>query len=283
MPDNNYTIRTMNRQEIGSAIDWAANEGWNPGPYDADCFHAADPTGFLTGLLDGEPIAAISAVKYGASFGFIGCYIVKPEFRGRGYGIKIWDAGLQSLAGRNIGLDGVVAQQDNYKKSGFKLAYRNVRYQGIAGSHVIVHPGIVDLASLPFESVDQYDSRFFPETRTAFIRCWINQPQCHALGVLRNGRLQGYGVIRVCRVGYKIGPLFADDAVTAETLFLALRSKVNPDASVYLDVPEVNREAVAMAERFNMTLSFETARMYSAKTPAIPLHRVFGVTSFELG
>ena len=33
-------------------------------------------------------------------------------------------------AARVIGLDGVVAQQENYRKSGFELAYANIRYGG---------------------------------------------------------------------------------------------------------------------------------------------------------
>jgi hypothetical protein len=39
--------------------------------------------------------------------------------------------GWTILAGCTIGLDGVVAQQGNYLKSGFQLAYRNIRYQGV--------------------------------------------------------------------------------------------------------------------------------------------------------
>jgi ribosomal protein S18 acetylase RimI-like enzyme len=108
----------MTRHELNLAIDWAAIEGWNPGSYDADCFYAADPNGFLIGLLGDEPIATISVVKYGDSFGFLGFYIVKPEYRGMGYGIQIWNAGLEYLKGRTIGLDGVLAQQSNYSKSG---------------------------------------------------------------------------------------------------------------------------------------------------------------------
>ncbi|MGZ4981767.1 MAG: GNAT family N-acetyltransferase, partial [Methylobacter sp.] len=80
MQKNSYTIRTMTRQEINIAVDWATEEGWNPGLHDADCFYAADPSGFLVGLLDDEPIATISVVKYGDSFGFLGFYIVKPEY-----------------------------------------------------------------------------------------------------------------------------------------------------------------------------------------------------------
>ena len=118
MPSTNYIIRTMSRAEVDLAVAWAAAEGWNPGLHDAECYYTADPEGFWVGLLDGEPIATISAMKYGRSFGFIGFYIVKPEYRGKGYGFQIWKAAMDSLAGRNIGLDGVIAQQENYKKSG---------------------------------------------------------------------------------------------------------------------------------------------------------------------
>jgi hypothetical protein len=60
----------MTRAEIDLGIDWAAAEGWNPGLHDAESFYAADPGGFLVGLLDNEPVGMISAVKYGHSFGF---------------------------------------------------------------------------------------------------------------------------------------------------------------------------------------------------------------------
>jgi hypothetical protein len=122
----------MIRQELDVAVDWAAAEGWNPGWHDADCFYAADAGGFLIGLLGDEPIATIAVVRYGVSFGFVGFYIVKAAYRGQGYGLQIWKAGLRRLEGRVVGLDGVVDQQENYKKSGFLLAHRNVRYQGTA-------------------------------------------------------------------------------------------------------------------------------------------------------
>ncbi|MFD2271529.1 hypothetical protein ACFS07_11125 [Undibacterium arcticum] len=74
-----YTIRVMTRQEVDIAIDWAAAEGWNPGLYDANCFYAADPNGFLIGLLGDEPIATVSVVKYGDSFGFLGFFTLSSR------------------------------------------------------------------------------------------------------------------------------------------------------------------------------------------------------------
>jgi GNAT superfamily N-acetyltransferase len=283
MQHKGYRIRTMNRKEVDIAIGWAAKEGWNPGIHDGDCFYSADPNGFLIGLWGNEPIATISAIKYGESFGFLGFYIVKPEHRGKGYGIQIWNAGLKYLEGRNVGLDGVVAQQENYKRSGFKLAYRNIRHEGRGGGNFPEYSEIVKLSSWSFEGIDSYDRAFFPENRTQFIKSWINQADSKALGIIHNGSLAGYGVTRRCRSGHKIGPLFADSPELAEALFLALRSGIKSAETFYLDTPEVNRAAVALAERYNMKVVFETARMYTGKEPNIPLNRLFGMTSFELG
>ncbi len=97
----------MSRRELDTAIGWAAAEGWNPGVHDGDCFYHADSNGFLMGLLDDEPIGSISAVRYGSSFGFIGYYIVRPEFRGKGYGLRLWNVAMRNLEGRSIGLDAV--------------------------------------------------------------------------------------------------------------------------------------------------------------------------------
>lgn len=279
-----YRIRTMTRAEVGLALDWAGAEGWNPGLHDADCFHAADPGGFLVGVLDGEPIASISVVKSGSDFAFLGLYIVLPQFRGQGHGWALWQAGMASAAGRTVGLDGVVAQQANYRKSGFAFAWRNQRLAGRAAATNDIAAGTVPLSTLPLQDVLDYDRPFFPAGREAFLRCWVTRPGGAALGWRgRDGRLRGYGVIRRCREGAKVGPLFADDASIADALFRALAAQVEPGSAVFLDVPEPNAEALALGDRLGLQLVFETARMYTGAAPALPLARHYGITTFELG
>ena len=249
-----YTIRPMTRPEIDLAVDWAAAEGWNPGLHDAGSFFAADPEGFLVGLLDGEPVATISAVRYGSGFGFVGFYIVRPSHRGQGYGLRLWNAAMQRLAGRTVGLDGVVAQQDNYRKSGFVLAHRNVRHAGRA-----------------------------PAPRTAFLRAWLAQPDSHSLGIVEDGELVASGTIRACREGHKIGPLHATTEAAADALFRTLCARVPAGDAVYLDLPEPNAAARALAARHGLQPVFETARMYAGGMLALPLDRIYGITTFELG
>lgn len=278
----NYTIRPATRKELDFAVEWAAQEGWNPGLYDADAFYATDPKGYLMGFLDNEPIASLSAVSYGPDFGFLGFYIVKPEHRGKGFGLKLWKEAMKYLDTQNIGLDGVVAQQENYKKSGFILAYSNIRYEGIGSKTVKPSPNIVLIKDISFDQLLHYDRQFFPADRERFLKEWIKQPESLALGFVKNNTLMGYGMVRKCSVGYKIGPLFADTAKIADELFQQFRAFVGNE-KIYLDVPEVNKEAVFLANRNSMVPMFGTARMYTKTPPSIPLERIFGVTTFEIG
>lgn len=283
MQNRHYAIRSMNREEVDYAINWATSEGWNPGLHDASCFYQADPEGFLIGLLGDEPVACISVVKNGTTFGFLGFYIVKPEYRGKGYGLSIWNAGMTRLQSRTVGLDGVIAQQENYKKSEFRLAYRNIRYEGSSRGDYFSDSDIVELNSIPFESVAEYDKLFFPDDRKIFLKCWINQKEGTALGIMNAGKLSGYGVIRRCRKGYKIGPLFSDTPIYAEKLFSALQATIPVGEPVFLDIPEVNQGALNLVNRHNMHVVFETARMYTGNPPDLPLQKIYGITTFELG
>jgi len=279
-------IRPMRRSDLDIALEWAAGEGWNPGLHDADAFYATDPGGFLIGFLEDEPVAVISVVAYGAAFGFLGFYIVHPEHRGRGFGLEMWNAGIARLGERTIGLDGVVAQQPSYQRSGFELAHRNIRYGGVPVEVASPGPAVVELeADVPPSLVDgivAYDRPLFPGPRDEFVRSWIVAPTRRTAVDLIDRALCGYGVIRECGTGYKIGPLFADSTETAEGLFAKLVAPVK-DAPVYLDVPEPNAEARAMAERHGLAPVFETARMYRGRAPSLPLERIFGITTFELG
>ncbi len=278
--NNFYTIRRMNREDVDLAVAWAAEEGWNPGLYDAGCFYTVDPQGFFIGELEGEAISCISAVAYNEQFGFIGFYIVKPEHRGKGYGLRIWNAALDHLDSQNIGLDGVLAQQNNYEKSGFKLAYHNIRFEGKGEGQK--YEDIVPLAEVPFEQVLEYDHQCFPIPRASFLRCWINMKNAISVAKKKNGMLQGFGTIRACRNGYKIGPLFADNEQIAEEIYLSL-ARLGKGDPVYLDVPEINQSAVSLAEKYGMNKVFETVRMYTQYEPEIDIGKIYGVTTFELG
>ena len=152
-------VRRMTEADLELALDWAAAEGWNPGLHDAHCFYAADPQGFFLGEIDGAPVGCVSAVRYGLGFGFLGLYIVNPERRGQGFGLALWRAALDRLGDRVVGLDGVVAQQENYRKSGFRLAFRNIRQRGEGGGEAPA--GLADLEHSSSHEIARYDEALF--------------------------------------------------------------------------------------------------------------------------
>jgi GNAT superfamily N-acetyltransferase len=281
---DDLVLRAMQPHEAQWAVQLAADEGWNPGLNDTGPFYQSDPAGFIIALLKGRPIGCISAVSYAGKFGFLGFYIVLPEYRGRGYGHLIWQAALEHLKGQVTGLDGVVEQLSTYAKIGFHLAYKSSRNEG--NSSAMPAPDtrwIIDLNDLPFETVNQFDSPLFPADRRVFLRQWLKMPQSYALGCQESGKLKGYTVIRRCQKGWKVGPLLADSPAIAEKLLLNAVSKIDRDTPFFLDVVEPNQAAQNLVKKYKLQTVFVTGRMYNGPDPVIDLQRIFGVTSFELG
>ena len=285
-----FEIRPMTRPEVDLLVDWAAQEGWNPGLQDAECFWATDPDAFVAADLDGELIGGGAITAYEDVFGFMGFFIVRPKFRGRGLGDRLWHVRLERLIGRlrpgaTIGLDGVFAMQDYYAKGGFVFAHRDIRFRAEIPDHPAIpetEATILDLGEVPFDAVLDYDRTCFPASRPTFLRGWISQPDGRALGCLRDGRLSGFGVARRCREGYKIGPLFADDAGVAGALLDRLAA-IGAGGPIFIDVPESHPAALALVEARRMVEVFGCARMYLGPAPELAHQRIFGVTTFELG
>jgi len=283
-----YVIRQADAAILAEVhIPWMREAGWNPGLHDSETFIRADPRGFLVGKLDGKPIASVSGVRYDDSFGFMGCYLVLEEFRGQGYGLAIHESGRAHLEGCTQGGDGVLANVEKYEEIGRVYAYRNARYEGSKQEGGWrQRTEVVDLRGIPLSLVEELDRACFPAPRRSFLEAWINQPGAHALAIAAPGsrpRLRGYGVIRPCFTGWKIGPLFASDPVSAEAIFCGLIERIAAGDSFVLDVPEPNANALAMVKRYGMSEVFATARMFTGPFPQVNLDWVYGVTTFELG
>ena len=52
---------------------------------------------------------------------------------------------------------------------------------------------------------------------------------------------------------------------------------------IYLDIPEINKNAAELAKKYNMIECFGCARMYYGGFPKMDYQKMYGVTTFELG
>jgi hypothetical protein len=284
MQEENYAIRPAKEEDMTYIIKKAKKEGWNPGLNDGAAFYSADPKGFFIGEYNHEKISCISAVRYNG-FGFIGLYIVEEDFRGYGFGLAIWNHAMNHLKGVNIGLDGVVAQQENYKKSGFHLAHTNMRFKlsPPPETDTVLSDHIVSAPLIDFETLLAYDSAHFPARRQAFLKSWISTETAKTLVYQDDPKkIQGMGTIRQCFHGFKIGPLYARTPEIADQILSNL-IPFSQQRPIFLDIATNNADALALVKKHQMTYVFETARMYTDDQPALPWQEVYGITSFELG
>ncbi|MDX2227334.1 MAG: GNAT family N-acetyltransferase [Verrucomicrobiae bacterium] len=283
---SNISIRKLSRDQFESVIAWAAREGWNPGLHDAEIFWQTDPDGHYGLFLQDRLIGSGSVISYKSSYGFMGLFIMDPEFRGQGLGHRLWFARRDILLSRlrpgsAIGMDGVFAMQPFYARGGFVCTHRNLRMEGV-GKTGKPGRGLVELSQIPFEKVLAFDCVHFGLPRPEFLKPWIVPDGGRGLGLLTGGELTGMGVVRPCRTGFKIGPLFAQNAAGAETIFNALSNHA-VGQPLFLDLPENNPDALALAQRQGMKEVFGCARMYYGPRPRTPWERIYGVTTFELG
>lgn len=281
------TVRPLQREELDTVLEWAAAEGWNPGLHDAESFWAADPAGFFALESEGELVGSISLVAYGHRYGFAGLFIVRPEFRGRGIG----SLGVENLlagfrrrldANATIAIDGVFEMQEYYASLGMEFNHRNIRMAGVGAANPAARSACHWLTGVPFAEIVAYDTSHFGAPRAEFLHPWIHQAGALAVAALDDGQLTGYGVVRPCRAGFKIGPLFAANSEIAELLYAGMSDHAD-GAPLFLDVPEINGAAMALAAAHHLTEVFGCARMTMGPPPHISWLEVFGVTTFELG
>ena len=99
----------------------------------------------------------------------------------------------------------------------------------------------------------------------------------------RNGNIVKFNSWKISNALSKAGESTAEfDKIIAENLFKKLNNYA-VGSSIFIDIPEVNREAFELVNKYKMKPMFETARMYTKRMPIIDLNKVFSVTTFELG
>lgn len=273
-------FRSASLSDVSLMLDWAAAEGWNPGLDDAAAFHASDPEGFFIAETGGVPVAAISVVNHSDSFAFLGFYICRPDWRGKGIGFALWQHALAHVGHRTVGLDGVADQEANYARSGFVRVGASVRFEGklLAETSARVRPVTDDDRA----ALAVLDAEANGVSRASFLAGWTSDTATRRTLVLETGsEVTGFATIRACREGAKIGPIVAPSASDALTLSRA--ALVQPRASrVIIDVPSTNTALTAALRAKGFTDTFATARMYRGAAPATT-QNLQAIATMEVG
>lgn len=274
------TCRTARLEDLDLALNWAADEGWNPGLDDAAAFFATDPAGFFVAVdADDTPLAAISVVNHSDAFAFLGLYLVRPAYRGRGIGLQLWQHALRHAGQRTVGLDGVEAQQQNYVASGFAHAGGTTRFSGKVHGHT--DPSIRTAGPDDIPDLIAQEATASGVAKPAYLSAWFGNTAHRTTLVSESSQgINGLCTVRTCRAGVKIGPLVAESTEFAERLIC--HAATLSETTVTLDVPETSQTLSGLCQSYGLKAGFKTARMYRGPFTLRP-HDLYAVASLELG
>ncbi|MCS5691202.1 GNAT family N-acetyltransferase [Cyanobium sp. FGCU-6] len=289
---HSFTIRPLTAADISVVTAWARAEGFVPGSGDLAIYRHTDAQGLWVGCLDGEPIGCIAGVRYDPSYGFIGLFLVRPDRRGRGFGLQLWRHALEHLSDvRCIGIEAAPDRIEDYAGWGFHPAAPTRRWRQRGDGRTTIAPSpppwrLEPLEAVPEAVVQAYDARHEATPRPLFLGDWLHHP-AGTVRVLLDGdsRCRGFGRIRPCLLpvgwGWRVGPLIADTPPLADALLAALLA-AHP-GEVLIDAPAANPHAAAVLAERGFTAVGETLRMYRGPAPRLPLDEIYGLACLELG
>ena len=247
---NEFVVRNAFKDELDAAIKLGVTvlPEWHVSPSEFSCAYTLDPTGFYVGELNGEIIGLINCIKYPGHSAFISTFLVKAEYRGKGYGRQTWDTAWKSLDSNvSLGLDAVTDMVPKYETLGFCSFWNTLvvvldlekiteRFAGVSDSTV----SIKQINTIDATKVIEYDASIFGTSREGFTRAWIAIPGSRGwVAVDDRGSLIGYVAVRPViggidmKVGpLSLGPLYADNDITAKLLLKAAADSYITDATV---------------------------------------------------
>ncbi len=153
-----FIIRGFKPHEYDMVRVWGNSEQFNRGKYDFECYQALDKNTFWIGELDGEAIASIAVAQYNENFAFVGLYYVKPEHRGKGYGMQVWKKGFEHITATNIGLEcGTSKAEKKYETQGFKTYHKSYLFTTGGTGKPYISEFLIDCRNLDFNQLYEYD------------------------------------------------------------------------------------------------------------------------------
>lgn len=319
LPQDFTVERCTQKEAFQYFYQWSHELQWNPtseGEDIRDVYFKADPQGFFKGQLKNEVVSIVSGVRYGDEQAWIGFYITSPNHRGNGYGHATFRKAIEHIGAKaTVGLDAVLAQVENYKKSGFTaISWMNERRNGsiadlvgnqerdlaerIANNKVA---GLVDISEVDADQLSAIEKRFSGLNRPQFVKDWASFHSTHrekrrfgaAVVSTEGGKpvIQGYACVRPAVTSYRVGPIYAASPEVAKQLLVKLAYEVvkaeeqkpfNIPLKFDVDVPNSNQDAVKIFNDLGWHDTFPTQRMWKGYVPEHDINGVYAVTTLEL-
>lgn len=295
--DNNYTACSLTKKQMVNEDfeliqSWCIKEGWNIGKHDSMLYQQIDPKGHFLFFNKQHVVGSMSLVKHDHQLFTVGPFIVRDSERSKGYGAQIWQQVITRLTyypEATVLLYAVRKQIPRYQDEGFKSYQNHLRWV-INTSHFsfeqhkhIPHP----ITSKSLDAIAEYDRKIFGFCRKNTLTHALSAPSIKGYMIKLDNHIEGYGLIRPCIHGHRIGPLYANSLDIAKQLLLKLL-EVSGGESVIIDMPEMNTLGQTLMQSINAkrdTLC-DTVMMIKGNLPSeyeFNIFKNYGLFSLEIG
>ena len=272
---------------------------WNPSFCDSDLYFHPDVSHFYLGYVNYVPAFTVGFTIYkDPKIMFAGMYYCLPEFRHVGNCFLYATNKFNELKKDCdiLALPGTPLMGRKYEnKMGVKIRGKIYRRQLFVEPENLCNKSydktvLKDVRDVDITKLLKYDRKVCGYDRSSLLKKLpeIEPFNANVLVYETNGEIQGYGMLRRCVEGYKIGPLLADNAKTASEIFWALKTKVlgTGEVLVTVDVGEENGEWSQREFWDKMGFDFNNEKFFylqcSEKFPC-DWKKTFGIFSLEVG
>ncbi|NPV46860.1 MAG: GNAT family N-acetyltransferase [Armatimonadetes bacterium] len=266
--ENQTVIRRMTASDVGLGMMLKDMAGWNQLRGDWERLLAAEPDGCFVAEVAGTGVGTCTTIAYERLFGWVGMVLVHPDYRRRGIGRALLDAGIDHLEGLGVSavkLDATPMGKALYDTMGFVDEYGLERWLGRGLASVKRVPGMRQLTIDDLGAILALDAAVFGADRGRLLNLLLTDPSVRVAGRCTDeGELSGYVAVRPGQKAAYLGPLVAENADVATALWEWGRGTVG-DLPTFVDVLLPNRAAVELVQSSGFEKQREFIRMYRGR------------------
>lgn len=284
----------MNPTDFQEINQWCIDEGWNIGIHDSEIYYKIDPSGHcIAKTNENEKVASLSLIKHSPPFFTLGPFIVHKAYRGQGIGEALWNIAIARMSQEHpdahIALYAVSEQVERYKKAGFVPAIAIQRWYLDSKTSFIpsFHNQCFAITDELIPDVSKYYQAHYVANRELLLKELLLKPETNGLGFMDDNVIKGFGFIRPCVRGFRIGALIADTPEIAQSLIAGLLIFAKR-APVFIDVPGSNPHGSYCMNAFHAvrapqedTMMMIKGTEYSSYLKQLEQH--YGLFSLEIG
>lgn len=247
------SIRALREDELDLLFKSSKDEQLEVEELHLRCQYNINPQDFFIAHKNDSLVGFIVALRQSDEFGFISTFLVLKEFRGKGYGIQIFEFALKHLGERQVALDSILDRTSIYQKAGFKS------YFDLHTFLYITNKSTPSNAETKFINYHECRSQ---NQKNLYLKCLLSNQDTNYKAIEKDNLTTSYGLSFKHKDGYKI-VIDSQDYEDAKALFLELTKEIEEETSIYMEATKLNPIFLNLADELEMVECARSARMYN--------------------